>query len=187
MQLSLVANVVLGLWLSVAAYPTNFTRAPIIVDNPSKLFEARLLEKNSTTIRGALNIWARSVGVKVHADFWGLPKEEALSYHIHAHRVPENGSCEATGPHLDPYGRGQYPPCDATHPETCEVGDLSGKHGPIYTAVFESFEAEYPDHFLSTNPDSPAYFGDLSIVVHGTNGERLNCGNFVLKQTGTEY
>lgn len=78
MQLSLVANVVLGLWLSVAAYPTNFTRAPIIVDNPSKLFEARLLEKNSTTIRGALNIWARSVGVKVHADFWGLPKEEAL-------------------------------------------------------------------------------------------------------------
>lgn len=78
MQLGLVANVFLSLCLSVAAYPTNFTRAPIIVDNPSKLFEARLLEKNSTTIRGALNIWARSVGVKVHADFWGFPREKAL-------------------------------------------------------------------------------------------------------------
>lgn len=83
MQLTLVANVFLGLCLSVAAYPRNATQAPVAVDNPSKLFEARLLEKNTTSIRGALNIWGRSVGVKVHADFWGLPKEQALGMFFH--------------------------------------------------------------------------------------------------------
>lgn len=93
MKPSIVGSVFLGLALSAAALPTNTTtkapRAPIIVDNPPKLFEAKLLDKKGSAVRGVVNIWAQSVGVKVHADFWGLPKEQALStfsreyvYHI---------------------------------------------------------------------------------------------------------
>lgn len=52
-------------------------------------------------------------------------------YHIHEYPVPSNGSCDATGDHLDPENRGESPPCDASQPQTCQVGDLAGKHGNI--------------------------------------------------------
>lgn len=54
-----------------------------------------------------------------------------LVYHIHDQPVPANGNCTATLAHLDPYVRGEQPPCDPTHPETCQSGDLSGKHGNV--------------------------------------------------------
>ena len=78
MQFTLLANVLLGLALSVAAQPTNISKAPVVLGNPSRLFEATLLDKDNTTLRGAVNIWAEAVGVKVHADFWGVPDETAL-------------------------------------------------------------------------------------------------------------
>lgn len=45
--------------------------------------------------------------------------------------MPDDGNCNKTLAHLDPYQRGQKPDCDAGEPQTCEVGDLSGKHGKI--------------------------------------------------------
>lgn len=54
-----------------------------------------------------------------------------LDYHIHEDPVPEGGDCDAAGGHLDPYGRTDDPACDDDSPETCEVGDLSGKNGPL--------------------------------------------------------
>jgi hypothetical protein len=52
-----------------------------------------------------------------------------LVYHIHEAAVPSNGNCTATGAHLDPQGRGETPACNARSPASCQVGDLSGKHG----------------------------------------------------------
>lgn len=99
-------------------------------------------------------------------------------YHIHVNRVPEDGNCYATGGHLDPYKRTDTPPCDINAPETCEVGDLSGKHGPIWAANGQSFDILYTDFFISNEAGSPAYFGDRSLVVHAADNTRLNCGNF---------
>ena len=48
-------------------------------------------------------------------------------YHLHVDPVPANGTCAATRAHLDPYERGEVPICNAAQPETCQVGDLSGK------------------------------------------------------------
>jgi Cu/Zn superoxide dismutase len=48
-------------------------------------------------------------------------------YHIHKFPVL-NGNCTSAGSHLDPYNRGEVPPCDKSKKETCEVGDLSGKY-----------------------------------------------------------
>lgn len=45
--------------------------------------------------------------------------------------VPESGDCTETGGHLDSYVRGGTPPCDSSMPQTCEVGDLSGKYGVV--------------------------------------------------------
>ena len=88
--------------------------------------------------------------------------------------------------------------CPGSAPEqaaTCQVGDLAGKHGKIDTAALStsSFQVSYLDLFLSTVPDTTAFFGNRSIVVHAANGTRLNCGNFVLQSgemgsdNGTSY
>jgi hypothetical protein len=59
-------------------------------------------------------------------------------YHIHDQPVPANGNCTATLAHLDPYQRGEDPLCDASAPQTCQVGDLSGKHGEINGNAFSA-------------------------------------------------
>lgn len=71
---------IIGLVFSVNGAPANGTdhEAPLAVDNPRKLFEAELLDKSNTTVRGLVNIWSQPVGVKVHVDFWGLPQKQAL-------------------------------------------------------------------------------------------------------------
>jgi hypothetical protein len=94
--------------------------------------------------------------------------------------VPADGNCTATLGHLDPYNRGETPPCNASEPDTCQVGDLSGKHGLIIATSGEPYEDEYNDYYISTTPGSPAYFGNLSVVVHSNDLTRLNCGNFEL-------
>jgi hypothetical protein len=89
--------------------------------------------------------------------------------------------------------RTENPTCDSDHPETCQVGDLSGKHGSISqltsssagdSASIGTFQAIYLDAYLSTDPNNMAFFGNRSIVVHAANGTRLNCGN-VTQQTPT--
>lgn len=64
-------------------------------------------------------------------------------------------------------------------PQTCQVGDLSGKLAPMFGAIDQPFETEYTDFFLSTDPAGVAYFGNLSVVIHAPNNARINCGNFV--------
>jgi hypothetical protein len=39
----------------------------------------------------------------------------------------------------------------------------------------------YVDPYSSTNPDSPAFFGKLSFVLHLSNKTRIGCANFALQ------
>jgi hypothetical protein len=48
-----------------------------------------------------------------------------------------NGNCSSTGGHLDTYGNGGTG-CDLSNPASCEVGDLSGKHGKINETTFSA-------------------------------------------------
>lgn len=95
-------------------------------------------------------------------------------YHIHA-KPAIDGNCTSTLAHLDPFDRGETPACNDSKPETCQVGDLSGKYGKITS---DPFLAEYFDLYTSMKPDNPAFFGNLSIVVHYANKTRLTCANF---------
>jgi hypothetical protein len=87
--------------------------------------------------------------------------EEAV-YHIHALAVPADGNCTSTMGHLDPTDRGEYFPCDVSQPQTCQAGDLAGKHGNI-TGM--TFTASYSEPYLSTDPTSMYFFGDKSVVI----------------------
>jgi hypothetical protein len=199
----------LGLASTVFAYPPNGTFAPVtdnrtfapvVTDNRADaLYEATLPSRQNTTVRGWITLFAprQADGVKVHADFWGIPNNEALgtyclpcflhgltqpaAYYIHEDPVPADGDCYKTGDPFDPYRRGDKAACNMTSPQTCLIGDLSGKHGPIVTADNQGFETRYNDLYLSTEPGAPAYFGNRSIVVHRMSDHaRLSCANFVL-------
>ncbi|KAK3366441.1 superoxide dismutase, partial [Podospora didyma] len=99
----------------------------------------------------------------------------AFSYHIHVNPVPSDGNCTKTLGHLDPFSEGEAVPCNTAIPEKCQVGDLSGKHGPISVAPI--FQATYDDRFIFTSQDIGAYFRNRSIVIHQNNKARITCAN----------
>ncbi|QIX00623.1 hypothetical protein AMS68_006140 [Peltaster fructicola] len=133
-----------------------------------------------STITGSLmaTVPSNGTGMMVTVNFSGFPAEAQYGpfvYHIHGLPVPADGNCTVTMGHLDPTDRGEYYPCDNTQPQTCQTGDLAGKHGNI---TGTSFTASYLDLYLSSDPSSAYYIGDKSIVVHSTNTTRLTCANF---------
>lgn len=65
--------------------------------------------------------------------------------------VPDSGDCDATGAHLDPFERGEMPPCNPDLPQTCQVGDLAGKHGAITSMPFRT---TYADDFTAVSIQS---------------------------------
>ena len=91
----------------------------------------------STSPASPPSLSARSVSHCFAAYAFVLVSDDAcLVYHIHDQPVPADGNCTATAAHLDPYIRGEIPPCDNTQPETCQVGDLTGKHGNVTVSPF---------------------------------------------------
>ncbi|KAF1953333.1 Cu,Zn superoxide dismutase-like protein [Byssothecium circinans] len=177
---------ILSVLAAATAASAQTTSAPIIAENPAgAIFVAELPDKKTTTVRGSIQIGSAvdGKGVEVSLSINGLPKEGGpFIYHIHEKPVPADGNCTSTGAHLDPYKRGEVPLCDASRPETCQTGDLSGKHGNITS---DPWTQKYSDLYLATLTKDPSYFGNLSIVVHTSNKTRISCANFSLKGNGT--
>ncbi|TFB01321.1 Cell surface Cu-only superoxide dismutase [Trichoderma ghanense] len=159
--------------------------APVVIDNPQGVeFKATLPKKPFFTgaalvgnVKGSVSATAGPAGkgVRFRVQFENLPKTGGpFLYHIHEEPAV-NGNCTSTLAHLDPYHRGETPACNASAPQTCQVGDLSGKYGKITS---DPFVAEYFDLYTSLQPGSPAFFGNRSIVVHYANKTRLTCANF---------
>ena len=129
--------------------------AAVASGNPSGVtYTATLPDRPTTNIRGSISASSNvdGNGVTFNVNFFGFPSESLgpfrtnppdsgsdnecslmliLVYHIHDQPVPSSGNCTATLAHLDPYIRGEAPPCDPNDPASCQVGDLSGKHGNI--------------------------------------------------------
>jgi hypothetical protein len=98
-------------------------------------------------------------------------------YHLHVSPIPDDGNCTKALAHLDPFIRGEKPVCDPSFPQTCQVGDLSGKYGTIPVNQ-DPFEVTYVDLFASTQDGLGAFFGNRSLVVHLNNATRITCANF---------
>jgi hypothetical protein len=128
----------------VSAQSSTVVPAPQITDSPAGAsYVATLPVKEGSSIRGSVAAVSGpdGKGVKFSVSFSGLPATGGpFMYHIHEKPVPTDGNCTGTGAHLDPYKRGEVPICDASKPETCQTGDLSGKHGNI---TAQSWSQEY--------------------------------------------
>ncbi|KAH0559735.1 hypothetical protein GP486_003750 [Trichoglossum hirsutum] len=164
--------------IAVASAQSN--SAPVTTGNPVGVTYVATLPE-SGQLQGSLSGTSNGTGVSFTFSIRGLPTSGGpFGYHIHDQPVPSNGSCLAALAHLDPFQRGEDPPCNATAPQTCQVGDLSGKYGKISS---DPFETSYVDLYTSTTPGNPGFFGNRSFVVHYANKTRIACANFVLKST----
>ncbi|ORY66330.1 superoxide dismutase, partial [Pseudomassariella vexata] len=160
--------------------------ASVITDNPVGLeavatlpdelfFTAGTLDGN---VKGSISVKssANGIGVEYKVSFSNLPKDGGpFLYHIHEKKVPNDGNCTSTAAHLDPFVRGEMPTCESKFPQTCQVGDLSGKYGKITS---DPFEATYHDEFSSLIAGNNASIVDRSFVVHFSNKTRISCANF---------
>ncbi|KAK2047136.1 superoxide dismutase [Colletotrichum somersetense] len=171
----------------VAAQTTGELGNALVVSNPPGLTYEAVLPETPFFKAGSLNgnvkgsIIATTApdgkGVEFMVRFSNLPKEGGpFSYHIHVDPVPADGNCTKTLAHQDPFIRGEATPCDASKPETCQVGDLSGKHG----AVTADYEKTYVDPYLSIAEGPGSFFGNRSFVFHFANKTRISCANFKL-------
>ncbi|KAL2015889.1 hypothetical protein VTK56DRAFT_4651 [Thermocarpiscus australiensis] len=136
---------------------------------------------NGGNIQGEVIAVANPLGMGVlfSVKLSNLPRTGGpFSYHIHVAPVPENGNCTETLGHLDPFIRGETPACNAAVPATCQVGDLSGKHGAI-PADQDSWETSYVELYASTLEGIGAFFGNRSIAIHYPNKTRITCASFV--------
>jgi Cu/Zn superoxide dismutase len=134
-----------------------------------------------TNVTGYIEGVGSSAGVRFTVNLQNLPSQPQygpFNWHIHTLPVPANGNCTATMGHLDPTNRGELIMCDASAPETCQAGDLAGKHGgKIMTP--NTFTTSFVEPYLTTAQGSPFSFAGLSFVLHSSNTTRLTCANFV--------
>jgi len=173
----------------VAAETGKLGDAAKTLDNPSgKTYEAKF--DGSKGVSGTFTFTAGSdgKGVTVKVNVEGFKGETGpFGYHIHDQPVPAGGNCTGTLAHLDPYQRGQATPCDKSKPETCEVGDLSGKHSKI-SGESSSFSDSYTDLYISTKEGIGAFVGNRSVVIHRSDEKktRLACANIQLAGNATD-
>ncbi|RFU28771.1 hypothetical protein B7463_g7556, partial [Scytalidium lignicola] len=183
----------MAVWLTASAETTSgpvtgqLGNATVVKNNPvGKMYMATLPtteffnpDNPRGNIKGSIIATAHpnGTGVDFQISFSNLPTSGGpFPYHIHTSSVPANGNCTETLGHLDPFERGEDPPCDSTLPQTCQVGDLSGKYGKITS---DPFTAAYTDLYASTLSGLGSFFGNRSFVIHFANTTRISCANFV--------
>ncbi|CAN8098752.1 unnamed protein product [Discula destructiva] len=199
MHLPLTTSVLLAAAISgttaqqqIGGYTTGtLGNASVITNNPAgaayiATLPATAFNKNAYPNGGNVQGSIQAVsspdgrGVMFHVNFTNLPSTGGpFLYHIHDQPVPASGNCTQTLAHHDPYKRGETSACDPTIPETCQVGDLSGKHGKVELNGSATYLATYIDDFASTVDGIGAFFGNRSFVFHFGNTTRITCANFV--------
>ncbi|TKX18893.1 copper/zinc superoxide dismutase [Elsinoe australis] len=160
-----------------AAVQSNLPAATYVATLPETAFN----ELTGTTVSGSIRAVSQQggTGVTFTVSLGDLPDNAQygpFAYHIHDMPVPADGNCTSTMGHFDPQNRGEYYPCDKSDLSSCQIGDLSGKHG---TATGPTFNTSYSDNYLSTSPGSQYFIGMKSIVIHTANTTRLTCANFM--------
>jgi hypothetical protein len=104
-----------------ATAQSNMPAATYRANLPDTMFDPYV----GTMIQGSIEAVGTDSGVQFTVNITGLPDQAQYGpfpWHIHTLPVPADGNCTATLGHLDPTNRGEYYMCDASAPETCQVG-----------------------------------------------------------------
>lgn len=124
----------------------------------------------------------KSDEVKVILSITGLDKYSGptgpFPYHIHVNPIKDK-NCESALGHLNPYKLPEIVACDPVDVNTCQVGDLSGKHGKLTAA---KPVRSYVDSQLKFSPKEISFVG-RSVVIHDSNKKRIACGTIMFHST----
>lgn len=168
--------------LGTATAQSNQPAATYRASLPDTMFNPLV----GTVVQGSLEAVGGPDGVTFTVNITNLPNQTEygpFNWHIHTLPVPEDGNCTATLSHFDPTNRGELYQCEAARPETCQIGDLAGKHGGKINST-GNFTTTFVDAYLSTEEGSSGFFGGLGFVLHSSNTTRLTCANFELVDAG---
>lgn len=157
--------------------------APEVTDQPAGTrYIATLPMDKSTTGTIVIEAGPGGNGATIQVSINGLPSEgRPFLYHVHEKAVDSTGNCSTAGGHLDPYDNGGTG-CNTTDQASCEVGNLSGKHGKM---TGPAFTASYVDEYVSITPGEQASVVERSIVVHFGNKTAITCANITLNGAST--
>ncbi|KAK1965656.1 superoxide dismutase [Colletotrichum sublineola] len=194
MRISCVIAATVAAFVSAESQTKGELGNALVVTNPqgvvyeAKLPETPFFKQGSLhgNVRGSIIAMTApdGNGVKFTVSFSNLPNEGGpFTYHLHVDPIPEDGNCTKALAHHDPFNRGEAAPCDASRPETCQIGDLSGKHG----SVTRDYEQTYIDRYLSLVQGPGSFFGNRSFVFHFANKTRISCANFKQVQWPAPY
>ncbi|RYP50978.1 hypothetical protein DL769_010876 [Monosporascus sp. CRB-8-3] len=190
MQITIIVTLALTAVGAIAQHTGKLGDAEEVVNNPACAKYVAIFERSdgfSVTGKIVATSGAGGKGVDFNLRVMNLPRGMGpFAFHLHDQPVPSDGNCTGTLAHLDPYQRGQTPPCDMEMPQTCEVGDLSGKHGKL-----EGPRAtmRFNDKYAALLPGIGAFFGNRSIVIHASDSSRIACANFteaMVSESGSE-
>lgn len=128
-------------------------------------------------VKGTVTAVGSALGVNYTVDVTGLPEGKGpFGYHVHIRPVPINGTCADTGTHLDSFVRGADPACYSPAPQTCEVGDLSGKYGKVDAPAAKK---TFNDPYSALDKMMLGYIGERAVVFHDASSARIACANLV--------
>jgi hypothetical protein len=132
----------------------------------------------------------------------GSGAEKTFNHPWHIHEKPANAGfdhlsstdCGSAGGHLNPFNVSTQciyqRDCTIVTPLRCEVGDLTGKLGPIDIPTYRALPSGEPDvgkyYFIDSDLQlcglgNPASIIGRSVVIHGHDfgGPRLTCANLL--------
>lgn len=127
-------------------------------------------------------------------------KGNTQMYHVHVKPVPQfdveksrnnvaelEKICTQTGGHLNPLNITEKLPAKSAPFEKYELGDLSGKHGPLLPEQGSSkddvYSGSYRDMFLPMS--GPNSIVGRAVVIHKNNGKRWICANILASQSSS--
>jgi hypothetical protein len=136
--------------------------------------------------QGTFTFYQASQGAPTQISFFvvgamGTVGRSFGEFHIHDFAVNEalQDKCGSlsVGGHYNPTGITNYKACNPSIPTTCEVGDLSGKHGNLANSYERRTNIVDRDLDLATIVGKT---GGSSLVIHdGNTNERWVCGTIV--------
>jgi len=170
-----------GPWLAVPDLGQSRAipgQAVEMVGNPlSIVYRAVLSGQNALRATIIAQAGPGGAGVRYSIDAANLYGYGPFSYYVFERTVPQNGDCYNLGARLDPYLHGDNPKCNMKYPKSCQVGDLSGKHGKLDPVP--NSRKQFVDSYSSLISTDAPFIGGRSFAILDNTGVRLACGTFI--------
>ncbi|KAK9760661.1 Cell surface superoxide dismutase [Cu-Zn] 4 [Basidiobolus ranarum] len=104
-----------------------------------------------------------------------IPTSDLYAWKVHESTLDASGSCTSAKSVLDPKKVGTSSQCTPTTPDTCQLGDLSGKSSKLNSTT-PAFSVVVPGLSMDAHTSENSVVG-RSLVIYRSDGTPLACAN----------